>query len=443
MRSPDSRCPARVMPTRVSDACVLIIQKGLKMKYSLLTLGLTVCGFFVADTARAALQQPGFRFGRDITMNPVVNVGAFWESNARNTAHNEKSGAGWRVQPAVSFGFAANRTTVGLNLYYTLERGFDSDNGQDSDSYGESLSINHRFSNKLSFSVSQFYRHSENDQFQPSFSPYAAPTVDTDESDSYGLTLGLGYTPNGRWNFSGTVGWTRTDYDNRGNGSYDGDSDTLSFSVMAGRAVFGGRANWNTSFSVSVDDPADGDKSTSYNLMTGYGAPLSAKLSWNAMVGVGIYDYSGYNDDLAVGPSYSISGAWRINRRMALSLALSSNYSPEYSSRYAQRSYYIWNHSLTAGFNYQWDDVNNTRLDVALRYEEHVNDGNYDSNGNAGQGGGDYERTYFNVRLSHSYAFSDHVSLYGSVSYNTDLYSGRDTDDTDDVRLDIGLSFKF
>ena len=93
------------------------------MKYSLLTLGLTVCGLFAANTARAA--QPGFRFGRDLTMNPVVNAGIFWESNARNTTSDEESGVGWRVQPAVSFGFAANRTTIGLNVFYTLERGFD------------------------------------------------------------------------------------------------------------------------------------------------------------------------------------------------------------------------------------------------------------------------------------------------------------------------------
>lgn len=408
------------------------------MKYSLLTLGLTVCGLFAANTARAA--QPGFRFGRDLTMNPVVNAGIFWESNARNTTSDEESGVGWRVQPAVSFGFAANRTTIGLNVFYTLERGFDSDDGQDSDSFGESLTINHQLSRKWTLSVSQFYRHSEDDQFIPGFGTLYAPTIDTNESDNYGLTVGVGYHPNDRWNFSGTVGWNMSDY----KGYNDGDSQSLSASVMVGRSVFGGRANWNTSFSMVVDDPDYGDTSTSYTLMTGYGAPLSAKLSWNAMVGVGIYDYSGYNDDLTVGPSYSVSGAWRVTRRLALSLALSSNYQPEYGSRYEQKSYYIWNHSLTAGANYQWDDRNNTRLDVAFRYEMHVNDGNYSDEGVAGTAGcDDYERTYVNVRLSHYYNVTESLSVYGSVSYNKDMYSGDDDDDSDDFRADIGLSYRF
>ncbi len=395
------------------------------MKSSLLAVSLLIGGFF-ANTVMAREERPvGFRFGRNLTMNPVVNVGAFWESESDG---NDESGAGWRVQPAVSFGYQARRTTMGLNLYYTMERGFDNDNGQDSDSFGESFSLQHVLSKKWTLSLTQSFTRSEDDQFIWSNDPMAAPQIYNHKSDNFAFGVGLGYRPNDRWNFSGNATYRFTKYDH----ANSGDSSTCGLSFMAGRRVFGGRANWNNSFSVSMDKPDGGDNSISYTLMTGYGAPLSAKLSWSTMFGVSFYDYSGFQSDTTVEPAYSISGAWKINRRLSLSVALSSYYSAEYSSRAAQRHYYTWNNALSAGLNYQWSDRNSSNIRFGYNLENHMG---------ATAGARDYDRQYLNVSFSHAYNFNNNVSLYGSVTYRREM--GDVADDDDEIRLDAGLSFRF
>ncbi len=398
------------------------------MKHSLIALTVLLAGF-VASTARANEGKgPGFRFGPHLTLSPVVNVGVFWEDRD----DNDQSGAGWRVQPALSLGYTAKRSTLGLNLYYSMERGFDDDDGLDSDSFGESLSFHHTLSNKWSFSLTQSYTRSETDEFHPSFDVMKAPTIDNQKTDTFSLGAGVAYHPNERWTHSANAMWSMSKYRDR-NGS---DSTSASLSYMVGRQIWGGRSNWNTSLTFGLNKPESGDNSTSYTLMTGLGAPFSAKLSWHAMVGASIYNYNGLRNDTSVDPSYSIGGAWKINRRMAFSLSLGSSYGSEYSSAAAQKCYYTWNHNLTAGLNYQWSDRNSTHLNVGFSLEQHV-DG-------AGVGGGDYDRKYFNVSLSHSYNFNAYTSLYASASYHRDMDDGRGNDDDDsDIRLDVGLSFRF
>lgn len=369
----------------------------------------------------------GIAFGpRDcLRLSPMVSVGAFWESNARNTSSNEKNGGGWRVQPSFTLSYAgkegvAELGSFSLSGFYSMERGFDSDNAQDSDSYGLSISTRRKLARNLTFSASASYSRSENDEFYgETWNAFGTPRIDENRSETYNANLGVGYQGD-KWQWSVGLGWSRT----KQLDGFKNQSDSYNLSVMAGRAV-AHRHYWNVSFSTSWDD-AD-DNSQAYYIRTGMSGSISQKLTYNAMVGVGIYEYNGYEDDTAFGPSYDMSLAYKINRTFAASVALSSQFEPEYDGD--QRSYYIWSNRLTGALSAQWNERWSSRLNVAWSYEDHQ--------GNSGEG--DYDRTYIQTSLSTSYVLNRFTSLYGTVSWKNDMYS--DGDDTEDLRLDVGLSF--
>lgn len=395
------------------------------MKKPLLVAILAMAGFPLF--AGALFNGNGIAFGpRDcLHFSPSVSVGAFWETNARDTARNKESGGGWRVQPSFTLSYAGKEGvkdigSFSLSGFYSMERGFDSDNAQDSDSYGLSLSTRRKLARNLTLSASASYSRSENDEFYgDTWNDYGTPRIDENRSEHYNANLGLGYQGD-RWQWSAGLGWSRS----KQLDGYKNESDSYSLSVMAGRAVFA-RHYWNVSLSTSWDD-AD-DNSQAYYIRTGMSGSISQKLTYNAMVGVGIYDYNGYEDDTAFGPSYDISVAYKINRTFAASLALSSQYEPEYDGD--QRDYYIWSNRLTGALNAQWSDRWSSRLNVAWSYEDHQGN-NYER---------DYDRTYIQTSLSTSYVLNRFTSLYGTVSWKSDMYS--DGDDKDDLRLDVGLSF--
>lgn len=386
-------------------------------------------GCFAASMASAEKKGPGFQFdGGRMTLVPTVSVGAFWESNAHNTAHNEKSGGGWRVQPMLSFGYDTKRTNLGINGFYTLERGFDSKDAEDSDSYGVNIGLRQELSQRWNLTLSTSYSRSENDEFYGAdWGPYGLSRIDTDRQENYSANLGLGYRSS-KWQASFGAGWSRSK-------QLDGwkqTSDSYNLSVMGGRAI-GPHTYWNVSLSMSVDDPEYGNTSESYYLMTGVSGELSERFSYSAMAGVGIYDYSGYYGETEFGPSYDISGAYKLSRKIALSLALSSRYEPEYNGD--SKAYYVWSHNLTGAVNVQWCDVLSSRFDVAVMYEEHTAPDHWN-------GSRDYDRTYLQFAFNTYYKFNDYASLYGGVSWRTDMYSG-DRDDRDNLRADVGLSFTF
>lgn len=402
-----------------------------------LLLAAVLCGCLMASVASAEAtghKGPGFQFmGGKLKLIPTVNVGAFWESNARDTAHNEESGGGWRVQPTLSLSYDMRRTNLGVNGFYTMERGFESKDAQDSDSYGVNIGLRHELSERWNLTLSTSYSRSENDEFygdtwnNNTWNPYGLSRIDENRQETYNANLALGYRSE-KWQASFGAGWHRSK-------QLDGwkqTSDSYNASVMLGRAI-GPHTYWNVSLSMSMDDPEYGNTSESYYLMTGASGELSKRFSYSAMAGLGIYDYSGYYGETEFGPSYDISGAYKLSRKVALSLALSSRYEPEYNGD--SKAYYVWSHNLTGAVNVQWCEVLSSRFNTAIMYEEHTSPDNW-------RGSRDYERTYLQFAFNTYYKFNDYASLNAGVSWKTDMYSG-DRDDKDDLRADIGLTYSF
>ena len=393
-----------------------------------------LCGCLVTTSvfAQNIDKGPGFRYkGWDIGAS--VSVGAFWESNAHNSTTDDESGAGWRVQPSLTLSRQlGDRSSFGTSLFYTMERGFDDEDAQDSDSYGIALNYSRTLNPRWRLSISGSYSHSENDEFYGAGWDPNNPMlsrVDSDETDNYNVNVGLAYTGFRKWNLSIGAGWSRSDYED----SWGSTNDSYNASVTAGYR-WSERTSWNFSLSASTDDPDGGETSHSYSLMTGLSHTISNRLSLTAMVGASFQDYQGYNDDTSVDPSYSLSLSYRASERIALALSLNSTYESEYynDARYNARSTYVWSHNLTGSMTVKWSDKVYSSLSISGFYEEHV----------ATVGGlSDRNRTYIQVAFNTSYRFNNYVSMYGSVSWKNDQYDGNGDDSADDIRLDVGLTF--
>lgn len=397
------------------------------MKYPLMFAAL-LCGCLFSTAAFAKAEyQPGFDFcSGKVRVTPTVNFSLFWESNIGNSAAHEESGFGWRIQPAVGFSYNAKRTTFGSNAFYTLERMFDSDKGGDSDSYGITFSLLHKITERLRLTSNASYTRSENDNFYWTNSPDQPGQVDKDETENYNFNVALGLNAK-RWHGSVGAGWRRTEYLDK-NGQT---SDAMTVSVMAGRAI-GAHTYWDFSLATTIDRPSDGDDSVAYILMTGVSGEVSERTSYSALAGASIYQYNGIEDETAIGPSYNISGSYRLTRKATLSLMASSRYESEYAGGGASKHSYLFAHTLTAAMNYQWTDIFSTRLDVRYNLEQQETVAGYAARG---------DRTYWQANFSAYYQFNPFASLFGNISYSMDEYdAGSERDNT---RCSLGLSVRF
>lgn len=386
-----------------------------------------LCGCLFALPAQAA-KEPGFKFGgsnNEWILVPRVDTGLFWESNIHDTADDETSGAGWRIQPALNLTHQGRRTRVAAGAFYTLERGFSSKDGADTDSYGINFSLLRELRQNLNLTVSASYARMENDDFYYEAANPNLPKIDTERRENYNVHTALGYQGN-RWQWSVGAGWSRNRYLD-GNKDID---DNYNLSLLLGRAI-GDRRYWNVSLSTTMDAPENASKSYSYYLMTGISSQATERLSYSVLVGVGMYDFGGVNSDTDFAPSYSASLSYKINRTFALALSMASQYEPEYSGNRATS--YVWSHNLTAAVNAQWTSRLNSRLSLAGVFEEHTS---------PNAGANDYDRTYMKASFATYYKLNTYASLYGSLSWSGNKYSGA-RGDTDNIRADVGLSFTF
>ncbi len=387
-----------------------------------------LCGM-MAMPAWARWNEPGYHFGGHTVLTPSISVGAYWESNVHESSHKKESGAGWRVQPTLSLTHATKYTKYALNGFYTMERGFDSEDALDSDSYGASFNISRELSKFYTLTLTTSYSRSEDDQFYQ-WGADGNPNIDKDKSENYNVNGALGYQ-NSRWQWSVGMGWSRSKYLDEPRHT----TDSYNLSALVGRAI-GPRTYWNVSLSTSWDD-ADSATSTNegYYLMTGVSGAVSNKLTYNTLVGVGMYNFDGeHGSETDFGPSYNASVAYKMNRTFAFSLALSGRYEPEYSG-YAS-NYYIWGNHLTGAVNAQWSDKLSSRLNVTYTFEDYVEGkGVHDSHPHG-------DRTYMQIAFNTYYKFCPNFSVYGGISWRNDDTSGSSGND-DNFRVDLGLTYTF
>lgn len=388
-----------------------------------------LCGCFMASSVQATTDyKPGFRFG-NFKVDPVINTGLAWESNIGNSSRDEESGFLWRLQAAASISPVITedrRTFFSANVFYNLERGFDNDDGADSDSYGISGLFRRELSKRWNLTINGAYTRSENDNFWGGYDN-TVPEIYTNKSENYNLNAALGYR-GPKWTFSVGAGWHRS----RQLDGIKTTNDSYTMSVQVGHVLpaISNSCYATTSLSMIYDDPEDGDTSVSYTLLGGLSGDFSSKTSYAAMIGLSYYDYNGLVDDTSINPAYNLSVARKLTRRLSVAASASSRYEAEDSGR--ADLYYVWSHHLTGALNIVVDDKTDARISLSTVLEDHTGTAN---------GTNDYDRTYFQIQASAHHQFYRSIYGYFSISYRRD--DDGNSSEKDDVRVELGLSWRF
>jgi hypothetical protein len=403
------------------------------MKKPLLFAAL-LCGCTITAPLMAATEyQPGFRLG-NFKIDPVINTGIAWDSNVGDSYRNQDSGFLWRLQAAASIGPAVvedRRTLFTANVFYNMERGFDSDDASDSDSYGISAFFRRELSKQWNLTANGAYTRSENDNFwyggKDVNGNYTAPEIYADKSENYNLNAALGYR-GPKWTVAFGTGWRRT----KNLDSHKSTNDSYTASVRVGHVlpVISPNCYLTGSLSMNYDDPEAGDTSVSYSLLGGLSGNFSDKTTYNAMVGLSYYDYSGLVDDTSVNPAYNLSIARKLSRRFSVAATATSSYEAEDSGQ--ANLYYVWSHHLTGALNFVIDDRTDARFSISGIYEDHT--------GTATKP--DYARTYFQAEVSLHRQIYRAVYGFASLSYRVDESDNVDGK-KDDIRFEIGFSWRF
>ncbi len=394
---------------------------------------LLTTALILAGAASVYAKEPGIRFGGDkFVLAPAVNLGVFHSSNIRNAYDGEKkeSGAGWTVSPSLQFSANGAGVQFILGANYSAERSFDRDSGSDSDSWGEYATLRMELNERNSLTINQSFRHSESDEFYDGGRDTAS--VSNTKNETFNISAALAHRWSERQSVALSINYT--DYNN-----LDAENGDYQMYGIAGQFSnqWTERTNLIFSTAISIDDPVEGSKSTSYSLMGGFGSTINSKMNYQAMVGVMFYDYSGSGSqsDSSIAPNYSLTGTWKLSQRFALSAAMSTNYAPTDSAGDQGNSYNL-NHNMSLALNFQPRSIKalSFRWDVGYRIEQTT----YTNNQS------DTERNYYNMRMSAYYGWNQYISLYTSVTYNYDTTDTTgDSRSSDEIRVDAGLQFKW
>lgn len=395
-----------------------------------LILAAILAGVFSSWIYAASDDTPGIKFNDGkVVLTPVVNVGAFWESNTHNEIDDEDSGAGWRVQPALQLDVKGNNATLAARGFYTLERGFDGDDGMDSDSYGEDVRLTFGLGQKVNIELRQFYTRSENDQFYGN-NGLGVAMIDTTKQENLSISGALSYQFSERFSATLGLGYNKTRYLD-----IDGvDTDSMSAQLMLARKI-SEKTDLLGAAVMGISDGESARSSETYSLMAGIGSRATENITYRALVGVSFFAFDGGtgNDDTLCRPSYSLSGAWKLSEVLALSALADSRYMNSYRGSGYQATTALWVNSFSLALNIQATKALSFRLDASYKNE----DGESDVAGVR-----DYTHSYTALAARAFFRFNQYTSLYAGVSHNIDDYSDM-ADSRDNTRLDVGLQFRW
>lgn len=393
-----------------------------------------------SSVAVAASKTPGITFNNGkLHINPAVSIGIFHDSNVHGTydtdEEGEEGGAGWKVAPTLQLNFTGKSTSILLGGSYTANRGFNKEDSLDTDSYGQNLVISHQLSRRIALTLTQSFSHSENDEFRDGLGG-AAPSIDNRATQNLSINGALAIQLSSLSSLSLGAGYTLS------NSLEDDGADSTSYSFQGQYSrQRSAHTNWLLTGSLGLDKPDDGQGSNSYTLLAGIGSNLAKNINYQVQGGFSVYAFEGSQSETNISPSYSVTLAWQVAHRLALSMAMNSNYQPSDSQK-DQANSYIWVNSMTMGVNYKpaFSDKVTFRLDVGYNLEQTI----YSGESTFGYTPDDYDRNYFNSRFNVYYAFNPYLSLYAGTGYNYETTNeGGDDKNKTEIRSDIGLQFKY
>lgn len=387
----------------------------------------------MAITAKA--DDVGIFFpNRDFHWLPSLSLGVYYSSNANGTPKNvsgKKSEWGYSISPALGLSYEGNTFRLTGRAFYTWEDGKEKDQGNNY--WGESLSIEKWTESGWRFMLTETYRRTNSNEFYGS-SDGETSYIDVRKSETFNINGSIAKTSaSGKTSLSLGAGYSRIRYindDNRLNGS-----ESYNFQLQANYKLTE-KTDLVGVGTIGADlGERMNDDSYQYTLMVGFASRLglAKKITYRAVGGVGFYDYGGDGGDTSIAPSYSLSVAWAISDRWALSALANSQFTP--SDSYQNYSY-VWANAFTLGVNYKPWKKFDLRGDVSYRIEDNRSDSSAYSNL-------EYTRSYYAFRLRGSYTITRWFSLYAAASYMMDRYDDSYRGDTDEYRFDAGVQLRY
>lgn len=386
----------------------------------------TMFGFLMVALAGPALSQEsrGLKFN-NLTVSPFVNVEYRYDSNVNYSNGGEEDDCVLRVNPGVDLSYQGDMWGLKGNGWYAYDWYKDLDR-LNSDSYGESLEFYRESAKGWRLMLGQNYvRSSQNDsliddgkglwrdrnQFEflgalsYQFSERTAATLS-------GLYSDLSYANDGSQYYP-LYGWEEWSL---------GLELSRKLSEKSNFLLSGSYQQYTSDGATTTDDSSKG-----YTLHAGIGSRATERIRYHLLTGASWFEYG--ESDMVAGWTYSADASWVINKKLAASLAGSSNFQPsERESNQAIQAYV-----LSVGLTYKPTRLLSTRFDVAYRREEEQMDG-----GAAGASTDDRVA----LRARADYQLMRYVTVYGGMEYEDQMSDDRESE-FDRYRASLGLNFRY
>ena len=304
-----------------------------RFKFSLILSLLTVYGALSASAALAD-RPSGIKIGQRMTLRPYVSFSATYDSNPRSRSDDADGDVFWTISPTLGLSYDADTWSLLLNAYYNYHAYFKSENSdQNRHSYGQDLRWNWSNSTGAEKGWSLVLAES-----------FQQMTM----ADEMSLGGARGYTADSRQlQASAALQRRFTEHLHADvNASYywlDYMNDTSLYNAFYGwqRWTVGAEAGYAFSpwtdliiaggYQRYTQDNVEGSylasDSQGYTFQAGLGSYMTERISYRALIGWTQFSYAD-GESSAGGPSYTVSGNWKIGETWNTMLLASSYYQP-------------------------------------------------------------------------------------------------------------------
>ena len=312
----------------------------------------------------------GFHYG-PLRISPELDVSYFHDSNPTYSEHDAKAVDGIKMQPLLDLIITGNGWNLNARGWMTHDMYL----GQidptykdtiEKDHYGESLGLNWTTPRETHYSLTEFFEYQNRNDvvLAPVLagSPPSPTTYNASWGDRYSFAMGASMDTRLGEKTGMNAGASYSDvwYANPG---------------LYGWQDFGGTVGFSRKLTEKSDvvldlgcdsQLSDGDAGSSYSYrgLLGFASRPDAVSAYRAEVGLMAYNFNN-GTQMAYGPTYSLSGSWRLSQRLSANLNGTANYQP---SETDQNSYTLVE-TVAAGLAYEATTRLTTSLNAIYRRE--------------------------------------------------------------------------
>ena len=307
----------------------------------------------------------GLHFG-PLRVSPELSVSYFHDSNPTYVENGAKAVNGIRAEPSLNLLLTGNgwdayaRVWVDKNWYLGSTTNKDL---LDKDYYGESAGFNLETPQGNRFSLNESFDFQNRSSYVAGSTP--SGTYNASWQDRYFFTLGSMLDLRLGEKTGMSVGGSYSDlwYEN-----------PILYGMQDAGATLGFNRKLTEKSNILIDFGADNQwsdgssgESQSYRALVGVGSQPTAKSSYRAEVGIMGYSFNN-GADTAFGPTYNLSGNWRVSQRLSAHVSGSASYQP---SETDQNNYTLVD-TIGAGLTFEATSRLTTSLDAVYRREDYA-----------------------------------------------------------------------